>query len=64
MPKFETDRKKIIKRLERDGWSNTGGSRHDIFRHPTKAGVVNVPRHKTISPGVARQIAKATGWTT
>ncbi len=37
---METDRKKIIARLERDGWMNADGTKHDQFRHPARAGVI------------------------
>ncbi|MGL4634422.1 MAG: type II toxin-antitoxin system HicA family toxin [Beijerinckiaceae bacterium] len=59
---MELNRKKIIARLERDGWENKGGKEHDKFRHATLAGVVMVPRHNQVTPGVARSIAKAAGW--
>jgi predicted RNA binding protein YcfA (HicA-like mRNA interferase family) len=61
MPKFEDDRRKIIARLEAEGWSNIGGGEHDNF---VKEGQrkIQVPRHKTVTPGVARSIAKAAGW--
>lgn len=62
MPQFETNTRKIIARLERDGWVNQGGGRHDIFRHSDKPGVIVVPRHREVSPGVARSIAKSAGW--
>ncbi len=62
MPKPETNRTKIVSRLVREGWElarSSGG--HDIYRHPLR-GVVAVPRHRELSPGVARSIAKAAGW--
>jgi len=37
------------------------GGGHDVYRHAQK-GVVIVPRHRELSPGVARSIAKAAGW--
>jgi predicted RNA binding protein YcfA (HicA-like mRNA interferase family) len=62
MPKAETNRGKVVSRLEREGWqlARHGGD-HDIFRHPQK-GVVAVPRHRELSPGVTRSIAKQAGW--
>jgi predicted RNA binding protein YcfA (HicA-like mRNA interferase family) len=58
----ETNRGKVVARLQREGWDLARhGAGHDVFRHPTK-GVVIVPRHRTLSPGVARSIAKAAGW--
>lgn len=59
---METNRKKIVGRLEREGWVNKGGKEHDKFVHETKKGVIIVPRHAELSPGVARSIAKAAGW--
>ena len=63
MPQFEMNTRKIIARLTADGWKQADGSKHDKFEHPAKPGVLlTVPRHKTLSPGVARSIAKAAGW--
>jgi predicted RNA binding protein YcfA (HicA-like mRNA interferase family) len=59
---METNRKKVIARLEREGWENRGGKEHDKFRHLVKAGVVIVPRHRELTMGVARSIAKAAEW--
>ncbi|MBP2310457.1 addiction module toxin, HicA family [Azospirillum melinis] len=64
MPKVETNRADIIDRLTRDGWVFARhGSDHDVYRHPDRpATPAVVPRHRTLSPGVARQIAKVAGW--
>ncbi len=63
MPKLETSRSKIVARLEREGWENIGGGKHDKFRNPEKPGrLIIVPRHKVLSPGVCRTIAKQAGW--
>ena len=60
---METSRTKVVQRLERDGWQNRGGGSHDKFTHPNKPGaIIVVPRHRELSPGVARQIAKVAGW--
>ncbi len=59
---IETNRAKIVSRLEAEGWTNVGGGRHDKFTKPGAAVSVIVPRHRTLSPGVARVIAKAAGW--
>ena len=49
--------------LEKDGWYLARhGSGHDIFRHPRIKGIITLPRHKTVSPGVAHSIAKKAGW--
>jgi mRNA interferase HicA len=62
MAQLETSQKRVVSRLLREGWelARHGGG-HDVFRHPVK-GVVTVPRHRTLSPGVARSIAKTAGW--
>lgn len=64
MPKPETNTRRIVARLEAEGWTNIGGGRHDRFVNPMHPGaMIIVPRHKEVSPGVARSIAKAAGWT-
>jgi predicted RNA binding protein YcfA (HicA-like mRNA interferase family) len=62
MAQPETSRSKVGSRLLRDGWelARHGGG-HDVYRHSVK-GVVIVPRHRKLSPGVARSIAKTAGW--
>jgi predicted RNA binding protein YcfA (HicA-like mRNA interferase family) len=63
MPAAETNTRKVVRRLESEGWVRVAGGKHDKFEHPAKAGVlVIVPRHKELSPGVARSIAKIAGW--
>jgi predicted RNA binding protein YcfA (HicA-like mRNA interferase family) len=63
MPAIETNTRKIIHRLEREGWKNVGGAKHDKFKHPDKPGVrILVPRHRTLSIGAAREIAQTAGW--
>jgi len=58
----ETSRSKVVARLVREGWELARhGANHDIYRHGTK-GIVAVPRHRELSPGVARSIARAAGW--
>jgi predicted RNA binding protein YcfA (HicA-like mRNA interferase family) len=59
---LETSRSKIVARLERDGWQGHAGGRHDVFKHPARPGRIIVPRHRTLSPGVARALARAAGW--
>jgi predicted RNA binding protein YcfA (HicA-like mRNA interferase family) len=59
MPASETHTRKIISRLEREGWVNIG----DKFKHDARPDVIIVvPRHRTLSAGVARSIAKLAGW--
>jgi len=53
----------VLEGLKADGWTNIGGGSHDRFvneSQPEK--MIAVPRHREISPGVARSIAKAAGW--
>jgi predicted RNA binding protein YcfA (HicA-like mRNA interferase family) len=60
--KVETNRARVVSRLQREAWELARhGGEHDVFKHPQK-GVVSVPRHRVLSPGVARSIAKAAGW--
>ena len=59
----ETNTRKIIARLEREGWFKLHGGRHDKFEHPAYPDVtLIVPRHRELSPGVARDIARKAGW--
>jgi predicted RNA binding protein YcfA (HicA-like mRNA interferase family) len=57
-----TNRKDIVARLEREGWMCTHGGEHDKFKHPNRKERIIIPRHNTLSKGVARQIAKIAGW--
>ena len=60
---MQTKTDQIRRRLEKDGWFLTHhGSGHDIYRHPRIPGIVTLPRHKTLSSGVALSIAKKAGW--
>ena len=60
---METNRARIVRRLESEGWRLTRSSGpHDVFDHPDRAGVVVVPRHRELSIGVARQIHRVAGW--
>ena len=63
MPPIEINRVKVLKRLTGEGWELARhGANHDVYRHAAKSAVVVLPRHRTLSPGVARSIAKAAGW--
>lgn len=63
MPTVETNTRKIVIRLERDGWVNIGGGSHDRFVSAAHPGImIPVPRHRELTPGTARSIAKAAGW--
>jgi predicted RNA binding protein YcfA (HicA-like mRNA interferase family) len=60
---IETNTRKIIVRLTREGWISKGGTRHDLFVHPERPEVlIPVPRHRELTPLTARSIAKAAGW--
>ena len=59
----ETSRSRVVARLEREGWQNEGGGSHDKYTKAGAAYPIIVPRHRTLSLGVARSIAKAAGWT-
>jgi predicted RNA binding protein YcfA (HicA-like mRNA interferase family) len=62
MPSAETNRLKVAARLEREGWQCRPGGAHDVYKHPHRPGRIIVPRHRTLSRGVARAIANAAGW--
>jgi predicted RNA binding protein YcfA (HicA-like mRNA interferase family) len=62
MPTIETNTRKIDSRLKADGWVLVGGGSHDKYEHPARTETVVVPRHREVSPGVARSIAKMAGW--
>ncbi len=60
---METNTNRIKRRLERDGWYLARhGAEHDIYRHPRIKGIITLPRHRTLSPGVVRSIASKAGW--
>jgi len=59
---LETNRTKVAARLKREGWIERHGGDHDVFKHPNRPGRIVVPRHRTLSPGVARVIARQAGW--
>lgn len=62
MPSPEIDRYKVVQRLKGEDWVDEGGKNYDKY---TKLGMtcpILLPRHKTLSIGVARSVAKAAGW--
>lgn len=61
-PVIETNRTKIVRRLEREGWVLRHGGEHDVYQHAGKPDPIVVPRHRDISIGVARNIARRAGW--
>lgn len=63
MAGVETNRSKVVARLLRENRVLEGGAKHDKFSHADKPGLkIMVPRHKTLTPGVAHNIADAAGW--
>ena len=62
MAALETNTRKIVARLKREGWIDVGGTKHAKFTHPDHRAPIQVPRHTTVTPRVARSIAKAAGW--
>ena len=38
------------------------GGDHDVYKHPSKRGRIVVTRHRSLSIGVARVIAKTAVW--
>ena len=60
---MDTNTNRIKRKLERDGWYLVRhGGGHDIYRHPRVKGIITLPRHRELSPGVVRSIAKKAGW--
>jgi predicted RNA binding protein YcfA (HicA-like mRNA interferase family) len=42
MPQSETNRNKVVARLERDGWVGRHGGDHDVYKHPARPGRIIV----------------------
>jgi mRNA interferase HicA len=60
---METNRAKIVRRLEREGWALVrSGAEHDIYARSDEAAPIVIPRHRELSVGVARQIHKRANW--
>ncbi len=54
---------RTVARMKRENGSKVGGGNRDRFTNPAREGALNiVPRHRAVSPGVARDIAKKAGW--
>lgn len=63
MASIETNTRKIVARLLREGWRKSPGGKHDKYEHPQRSGVlIVVPRHSRQAIGVARSIARSAGW--
>ena len=59
---LETNRSKVAARLLREGWEVRHGGDHDVYKHSTRSGRIILPRHRTLSPGAARAVAKQARW--
>ena len=60
---MEMQTRRIRRRLLREGWYlERHGGNHDIYRHPNVRNSIALPRHRTVSIGVARSIAAVAGW--
>jgi predicted RNA binding protein YcfA (HicA-like mRNA interferase family) len=63
MPNFETNTRKIIARLQQEGWVLRGGAKHAVYVNPDRPGIsIVIPRHTEQSIGLARRIYKQAGW--
>jgi predicted RNA binding protein YcfA (HicA-like mRNA interferase family) len=62
MPNIETNTRKLVAQLKQDGWKAIGGGKHEKFEHPDQPFPIVVPRHRELSIGVARSIARQAGW--
>lgn len=61
---METDSRKLIARLKRDGWELVAvrGDHHQ-FKHPAKPGRVTVPHpNKNLKTGTLHSIYRQAGW--
>lgn len=59
VPKVETNTRRIVARRVAEGWRTVGGGGHDRYVHPDRpAEIIVFPRHRELTPGVARSIAK------
>ena len=59
---MEINTRAIKGRLEREGWYLARHGKHDIYKHTESTETIRLPRHRTVSIGVARQIAAQAGW--
>ena len=58
----ELSSRAVDARLRAEDWIPRHGADHDVYKHSEKRGRVVVTRHRTLSIGVAREIAKIAGW--
>ena len=55
-------RRDLIKRFEDAGWYLTGGTNHDMAKHPEKPGTkIPIPRHREIEDWKAKEILNEAG---
>jgi predicted RNA binding protein YcfA (HicA-like mRNA interferase family) len=56
--------REVLAALARDGWFIDRQTGHTILRHPSKPGIVPVPRHRGfLKPGTLRSIIRLAGLT-
>ncbi|MYD37052.1 MAG: type II toxin-antitoxin system HicA family toxin [Dehalococcoidia bacterium] len=61
---METNRERIVRRLLREGWVLVRhGGNHDIYKNERTGALVPIPRHRNLTPGLARRIIRLNGWT-
>jgi predicted RNA binding protein YcfA (HicA-like mRNA interferase family) len=58
----ELSSREVERRLTAEGWVPRHGARHDVYKDPDGPGRIVVPRHRTLSVGGAREIAKKARW--
>jgi predicted RNA binding protein YcfA (HicA-like mRNA interferase family) len=63
MDELDPSQRSIVARLLAEGWVVRHRGQHDVYKHPDRPGRrIVVRRHRTLSIGVAREIAKVAGW--
>lgn len=61
---MERDSRKLIRRIEKDGWTlqRISGDHH-TFKHPEREKLITVPHpRKGLSPGVVHSVYRNAGW--
>lgn len=55
-------RRDLIKRLEKEGWELSSGTKHDMVKSPNNPGIkIPIPRHTEIDEYTAKEILKEAG---
>src|SRR5262249_2720581 len=60
VPNSETDRGKVVARLEREGWRCRRGGKHDVYKHPARPGRIVVPRQyqESLKQAIASRVGQ------